>query len=225
MPNYIYELQSKSSQASHITKYLGGSFHGFHLRRVLQLTGDGFIQFEPFLDSFSQVLKMLKYVLLPVFLIVYLFIPSDFHFSAGFRKENVKTFILRNKNKLLLSYFMILWFVVPWFAFATYSGELSDYYFAINRFPALIILAYVIGKIFDVRSIFAKIIVCLVLLWYGYVNTAAYLAHSDTGLKIRRADVLKTINSGGVIQYTEGVPESYLYYYYMRQRGKVVYEH
>lgn len=42
-------------------------------------------------------------------------------------------------------------------------------------------------------------------------------------LKDKRNFVLDTIKEGRKIGFYEGVPESYLYYYYMRKRGKEVY--
>jgi len=201
IPNVIYQIQQSANSV--VGSYLGTYFHGFHLRRVFQLTGDALIQFNPYL--FFQYLIPLKFFILPIFFIVFLYKSIS-------------------KPKLILTYLILLWFIVPWFIFATYSGEISDYYFSINRFIALIIVAYFFGRIWMIKNVIPKIVVIVVLLYVAMINLQTFLNYQDGGsLSAREPNVIKTINQGGQIGFTQGDPNSYLYYYFMRLRGKNVY--
>lgn len=204
IPTAIYELQNKNTNTSHLTAYINTFYHGFHLKRVEQLVGDAFIQFNPYL--FFPTITIIKFFLPLIFIIIYLY-------------KSV------TKEKFLICYLILLWFVIPWFVFATYRGELSDYYFAVNRFIALIIIAYLLARLFQIHHYLPKIAVVCFLLYYGVVNIHTYFISNETPLQKRTQDVLKAIERGEVIQYQQGVPESYLYYYYMRKRGVTVYEH
>jgi 4-amino-4-deoxy-L-arabinose transferase-like glycosyltransferase len=202
LPNIIYEMQTKHSQASNMKSYAGTYYHGFHLRRVLQLIGDAFLQFQPYLTF--DMLAPVKYILVPVFFFIYL----------------VKQL---KRPRILFCYLVALWFIVPWFVFSTYSGELTDYYYSANRFIALFIIAYFLYRVFSI-NFFMKILVIILLAIYGYCNLQMFFQHKDMSLADREKDVQHKIQIGEPIQFTEGVPESYLYYYYMRQKGVVVYD-
>src|SRR5258708_591769 len=148
IPNIIYELQTKHSESSSMKTFGGSYYHGFHIRRVIQIIGDAFIQFQAYFTF--DLFTIAKYFLVPIFFVVYLW------------KQ------LANP-KIKLCYLVLLWFIVPWFVFATYSGEITDYYFASNRFIALLIIAYLLYRIFAI-NIFFKIIIIGVLLLYGFFN-------------------------------------------------------
>jgi 4-amino-4-deoxy-L-arabinose transferase-like glycosyltransferase len=197
VPNIIYQIQQKSA-GSNITSYLQTYYHGFHLTRVKQLTGDALIQFNAY--SFLDRLIPLKFIALPVFFLAFLY-------------KSVK------REKLILCYLILLWFIVPWFIFAMYSGEISDYYFSINRFIALLIVAYFFARVWAVKNIIPKVAVLIVLAYIGITNLLYYIPYQDNGLKDKEKNVLKVVNRGGWIDFKVGAPESYLYYYYMRQKG------
>jgi 4-amino-4-deoxy-L-arabinose transferase-like glycosyltransferase len=200
-PNIIYQIQQKSSGSNVIT-YLHTYYHGFHLTRVMQLTGDALIQFNAY--SFLDKLIPLKFVTLPIFFLIYLF-------------KSVK------KEKLIFCYLVLLWFIIPWFVFAIYSGEISDYYFDINRFIALLIISYFFARIWMIKNIIPKLAVLIILFYIAFTNVMAYLPYKDNSLVEREKNVLQKIDRGGWIKFQVGVPESYLYYYYMRQKGIAVY--
>lgn len=202
VPNIIYQLQQKSS-GSNFTSYFYNNFHGFHLKRVVQLAGDGIIQFNPYL--FADKLTQLKFIAFPLFFVIYLY----------------KSF---SKEKLIFCYLILLWFLVPWLVFATYSGEITDYYFSFNRFLALMIIAYFFARVWMIKNIIPKAVVIAVLFFIAITNVIAYLPYKDAGLSGREKKVLNTIRNGGKIQFQQGVPESYLYYYLMRQKGIYVYK-
>ncbi len=65
VPLFISNLQTSAAGFYNLSKYLQTYYHGFHLTRVLQLLPDAFIQFDPYL--FFQEIKLLKYILLPIF--------------------------------------------------------------------------------------------------------------------------------------------------------------
>lgn len=203
IPNIIYAQinnHANSTAASYITTY----FHGFHLVRMKQLLGDAFIQFDPYL-SLSN-LRPLKYLLLLLFIISYLFKSL---------KPDGKKFI----------YLFILWFLVPWFVFTTYSGEISDYYFIINRFLALAAISYLIFLVFDLKYLIVKAVVIVffaVYCWYGVSN---YLPYRDPGNLYKKEQyVQQMVGQNRRIEFQVGVPESYLYYYYMETlKGVQVY--
>ena len=201
-PNIIYQLQQKSSDANFIS-YFRNYYHGFHLTRVMQLTGDALIQFNAY--SFYDKITPLKVFALPVFLLLYLYKSLE-------------------KKKLVFCYLLLLWFIVPWFIFAVYSGEISDYYFSINRFLALLVVSYFFARLWTIKNIIPKIAVLIILAYIGITNFLNYLPYKDTGLADREKTVMQAIDNGKRIEFQQGVPESYLYYYFMRQRGKSVYK-
>jgi hypothetical protein len=113
--------------------------------------------------------------------------------------------------------------LVPWFIFATYSGEISDYYFSINKFVALIIVAYFFARVWNINNIFPKFAVSLVLISMVLLNLTSFFSYKDVGLAEREKMVLTKINNGEKIKFQWGDPESYLYYYFLRQKGIIVY--
>jgi 4-amino-4-deoxy-L-arabinose transferase-like glycosyltransferase len=201
VPNVIYQLQQKSSGSTFGT-YFNSYFHGFHLRRVIQLAGDGLIQFDPYL--FVDKLFKFKFIALPLFFLVYLY-------------KSV------SRKRLIFCYLVALWFIVPWFALSTYSGEISDYYFSFNRFIALMIISYFFAKIWMIRNIIPKIIVGIILIIVVYSNLTTFLLSNSSGLAEKKEAVLTKIGKGEEIKFQWGVPESYLYYYFLRQKGITVY--
>ena len=183
VPNIIFQLQQKSA-ASNFTSYFHTYYHGFHLRRVVQLTGDGLIQFNSY--SFLDKLIPLKFIAVPLFFLLYLYksIPRE---------------------KLIFCYLVLLWFIVPWFVFATYSGEISDYYFSINRFIALLIISYFFARVWMIKNIVPKVALLIILIYIATTNVTSFLSHKDTGLADRERAVLQAISRGKQIGFQQGV--------------------
>ncbi len=195
VPNIIAQLQSGNSQASHLTGYISTYYHGFHLVRMRQLLGDALIQFDTYI--YFEAIKPLKIFLLPLFFFVYLY----------------KSFTSEKKK---FSYLVILWFLVPWLVFTTYAGEITDYYFIISRFVALMIFAYLIYRVWNLKYIFAKGFVVVFLVCYCYLTFNNYFHYTDgSNLPKQENQVIQAVNQGKRIQFQVGVPESYLYWYYM----------
>ncbi len=197
LPSTIAEF-AKKSEYSGFGSYLTANFHGFHLRRVMQLLGDGLIQFEHY--TYTHALMPLKYVLFPLFFLSYLY-------------KSV------SREKLIFCYLVLLWFIVPWFGFSTYSGEITDYYFSISRFIALLIISYFFVKIWMIKNYIPKVLVLIILIYFSVTNIISFLTNQTRGLADVEKRVTSVINSGGEIKYQQGVPESYIYYYLMREKG------
>lgn len=202
VPNLISQLQN-SSQLGNLSNYLNTYYHGLHLRRFLQLTGDGLIPFDPFL--FFAIIKPFKILLLPLFLLV-------------FFKEKI------SKNRIILSYTILIFFLVPWIIFSTYKGEISDYYFSINRLIALMILSYLLSKILFTKKLLVSIIGIIFFIYYSYQNFNLILDYKDGGALEKRFENVKPyIDSGRKVEFQQGAAESYIYYYLMKKKGIVVY--
>ncbi len=207
IPNAIYMLTSKSSGSN--ISYLDSNFHGFHLRRMMQLVGDAFIQFDPYVVF--DWLKKIKIFIPLIFVVIYLWQTAD-------------------KNKYKFIYLVALFFMIPWIVFTTYSGEISDYYFAVNRYIVLFIISYLfysVGKISfknKILNVVPKIFVVLVLAYYCIYNLTNFLPYKDVGLKKRFENAQPSVDHNVRIEFQMGVPESYIYYYLMlKKTGKDVY--
>ena len=124
-----------------------------------------------------------------------------------------------SKKKLSLCYLVFLWFLIPWFVLATYSGEISDYYFSTNRVIALIIIAFLLTKIFYLQSWLPKVIILIFLAYYAMFNINKFFCQKPyNGLDTYRQNVIAAIKEGRKIDFQEGSPESYLYYVYTRNK-------
>lgn len=197
LPNIYYSLISKGYN-SNAQFYLSNNYHGFHLRRMLQITGDALIQFNPYLVL--DRLKELKIFILPLFFIVYF----------------LKSVNLENKKLL---YLIFLWFMVPWIIFTVYKGEISDYYFFINRYIALFILSYLISIVWNLKLSLTKLLVIIFITLYSLNAVINLLPYKEPdSLFKREKNVLDVISQNKKIEFQQGVPESYLYYYYTRKK-------
>ncbi|MBI2028390.1 MAG: hypothetical protein HYT07_02160 [Candidatus Levybacteria bacterium] len=202
-PSVLAFLQNQR-YASDAISYGNTYFHGFHLKRVMQLTNDAFIQFESYFN-YSDIIKYLKFILLPSFIFLYLYKNTS-------------------RGKLLFCYLVLLWFVIPWLVLSTYSGEISDYYYSSNKYVALLIIAYLVSKAFQIRNTLTKLTIIILLFSYVVFNLQSFFSSTSVdNLKDAREFVEKEIEEGRKVGFQEGVPESYLYYYFMRKRGEEVY--
>jgi 4-amino-4-deoxy-L-arabinose transferase-like glycosyltransferase len=199
IPNAIYQLGDKSANSNFVS-YLNTYYHGFHLRRVLQLAGDGLIQFNSY--AIWDKLTSFKFIAVPLFFLLFLYKSID-------------------RRKLVFCYLISLWFMVPWLIFATYRGEISDYYFSINRFVALFIISYFIYRIWNIKNILPKILVIILFAYLIVVNFGKFISYKDNASLVKKEEeVLKKIKIGEEIKFQQGVPESYIYYYLKRQQTK-----
>jgi len=191
VPNILYELQSKHTQTKNLSLYMQSESHGFHFVRFFQLAQDAFIQMNHIL--FFPILLPLKFMLLPLFSLVYYFHAS-------------------HKKWFVMSYVMAMWFLIPWIVFTLYKGEISDYYFSSTRFIVVIIVSYLLYRIFMIKGIFSKIFIIIIIAVYGYINISKFFESSPHNLSESRESVKNTITQAKTIPFVEGDPTSYLYY-------------
>ena len=195
LPNIINEIQQSAAASKSMTGYLGTYSHGFHLRRMLQLAKDAFIEYE---DYFTGYIKPFKYFLTPVFCLIYL--KNNFS-KTGFR----------------LCYLIIIWFLVPWIAFSLYSGEITNYYFSMTRPIVIMIISYLTVYFFNLNNLIIKFVVVIFWFYFSYFNLHSFFILKQSGLKQERLEVLDKIGRGEKINFTNGDPKSYLYYLYTKK--------
>jgi 4-amino-4-deoxy-L-arabinose transferase-like glycosyltransferase len=194
IPNILTEVYSKNSQTNSLVGYLNTYYHGFHLTRVLQLAHDAFVEFQLIMMGWFHDLN---YLLVIVFFIIYFFLKPS-------------------RKKFIMSYLVVLWFVVPWFVFATYKGEISNYYFFSTRPLAILILAYLTYWIFSFKNYFIKIAIVIFWLYFSYVNIRLFFSTPPGDMKEHIANAKSAITKGQFIDAFPYTPESYLYYYYTK---------
>lgn len=198
MPQIINELQSKNTEIKNFFSYNQSYNHGFHLKRMIQIAPDVFLEFSNLLTL--KLPSIVSYAILPLFGIVYIW------------KD-------KTQNKIKLCYLIFLWILIPWIIFSLYSGELTDYYFSLIRPIALFTLAYLFYCLFSVKGIIIKVACSLLLIGFIYSNVVLFLTAQYQGLSYHRQVTLEAIKKGQIIQFTEGVPESYMYYMYTHGYG------
>ncbi|MCX6791868.1 MAG: glycosyltransferase family 39 protein [Candidatus Gottesmanbacteria bacterium] len=196
-PHIIYYLQThEPNAAGKYSTYIQTYYHGFHMKRVLQLVHDAFIEFYAILET------PFRFIGNAVFLFILLFGVALLKTSPS-------------KNSLKLLYLVLLWIVVPWIIFATYSGELSNYYFSVQLYLAIVIFGYISARILESKYIVMRAFIGIIWLYFAYANITSFF-HTDNGDLINyRLVAKKAIESGIQIPFVEGDPKSYFYFYLM----------
>lgn len=199
--NIIFDLQKEASSTKSIFSYIYIYFHGFHVVRFLQIANDAFIEFAVLtekLPGFSS-LYFLKFILPLLFVFLYLYKKLT-------------------RERILLCFLMGLWFLIPWIVFATYSGEITNYYFSITRPMVLIILSYITYRILFSRFVPLKLLIIVFWLFFVVVSIYNFTQVYRHGLQYEREKVIEALSGGRQIEFTMGDPQSYLYYVYTRKK-------
>ncbi len=193
-PVIYFDLTSKNSESHGIISYLIAYYHGIHLVRILQITHDAFLEF--FIIFRTRYADYFDFLLVPIFVGIYLY-------------KNI------NRERLLLCYMVCIWFLVPWLAFATYSGELTNYYLWITRPVALMVISYFAYRIFILPTIIPKLALAVGLIFLAYIHLTNFF-NTPAGFELTRAykNVTPVIQNKQKVNYNIHAPESYLYYYY-----------
>ncbi|MDO8269624.1 MAG: glycosyltransferase family 39 protein [Candidatus Levybacteria bacterium] len=173
------------------TSYLSNSFHGFHLRRFLQIIGDEFIEF-------NAILKF------PYAIYVSIFLFLTFIFLL-LKEKNLK-------HKFIFIYLLIVWMLVPWIVFSTYSGEITNYYFGITRPVAILTFSYLIYRLVTLNRIYITFLLALMLIYFSISNLYYFFSMGPVGLPFHRSVVLEKISKGEKVEFVHGDPQSYIYY-------------
>lgn len=192
---------AKSSGSNGIVAYLNSSYHGLHLRRFLQLTYDGFISFELIMQF--HILRILSPFILPLFIVIYFF--------TGSKKMR--------KKRLFLSYLMILFVLVPWLVFSTYTGELTDYYFSHSRYIAIVTIAYLLMQLYKSKVLLVKFLVISLLVFFAGDNVYKFSYARGNYPGIKQA-VKTAIESKQKIKFVDRDPFFYTYHVYTVDRKK-----
>ncbi len=193
IPNIVVNIQQNYTLTTTTGNFFTTFYHGLHLRRVLQLLPDAFIEFEKIilLGPFSFI----RYIMVPIFIVL---------------------IWLREKRKkaLVIIYLTLLWYIVPWIVLSTFRGEISDYYFVITRFPSLFIIGYCINSVLSTRRWYLIGGVSILFLWFSYNNIALFSRSNDRNFIKQQDRAMSFIQSGKRMDFQEGIAESYLYFYY-----------
>ena len=206
LPQAIYDLQVKTHSTIGATlSYLQTYYHGFHLRRMLQLLHDAVIEFEIVLGY-----RWLRPVAL-VFLPLYSVIVS--------RQE-------KRSHWFTLTYLIVVWIIVPWVSFTLYSGEITSYYFSSLRFIAIMMAAYLTLWFWDRRL---RILQLAVVIFWGVKSVLSVQQFFQTSSGLfpgLRASMIQLIQDGKTVPFKENDVYYYLYYIDTTVKGiKPIVEH
>ncbi len=198
LPNLVAQFLAKNNQGGKIFAFFENNYHGVHLRRVIQIAPDALSEFQGFARYTPSITR---YFYVPFF--VFLFLKDSL-----------------SKDKKVIVFLLILWFLLPWIAFSTYRGELTNYYFSLTKFQALLMISFTVSYIFA-RNIITKLGIIIVLALYGYFNIQDYLHfRNPQSLEYYKEKVKAELDRGEGNEFLYGAPESYLHYYYKEYKGK-----
>ncbi len=194
-PVIINEMTMHRSQGTNLLTYMGTYYHGFHLTRFLQLRRDAFIEFVMIFGN--NIVSYFDFLLPLLFIFLYV------------RQH-------KNKEAIIFSILVVLWFFIPWLVFTAYSGEISNYYFYMTRPVILMMLAY-----FTYRLLFTQqlIIIIFVVIFWGYFSYSNLITffQENPGNDFLNAKHLITPEvqaHNTSVRHIYSTPEAYLQFYY-----------
>lgn len=193
IPNILAEVAAGGAYSHNLFWYLSTYYHGLHMVRVLQLVRDAFIEYNVILPyAWTEVFKYLLSLAFAILVMV----------KLG-RGRGGK-----------LAYLTSLWFFVPLVVMATYSGEISNYYFSLSRPIIIIMIGFLLAFVFEHGKLAGKGAVIILLVFYGFENISRFLPDRQGNLPAARIFAKREIREGKKIEFSEGDIRSYLYYYY-----------
>lgn len=190
-PLVLANWQSGGTQGNHMITYAQSYYHGLHARRILQLLPEMFIDLNGVIG-----------------------IPGISQFGWIVLLVSVALLVQERKFAYVLT--MLAFFVVPLIAFSTYKGELTDYYYSLQRPLAVLLLAYILGRVWSTKKPWGYIIVLLVLVGYGSWHVQQLLHPGYISLPKLRQEAQAKAEQGIQVPFSEYDPNAYLgqYYYY-----------
>ena len=202
IPQAIYYLQTTNQKGlGNFNEYFQSNYHGFHLRRMLQLSHDAFIKFQSILEQPYMFLRNGVFFYIPFFFITY------------WRKQ-------KNTQQLKLFYLIVLWILVPWLVFTVYSGEISDYYFNIQLYLAILLFGYLTYWLWETKYVILRFATGIFWLYFAVTNIQLFFGGIHGNLIENKAKVQQSVDRGQLINFTEGDPQSYLDFYYLYTQKK-----
>jgi hypothetical protein len=104
--------------------------------------------------------------------------------------------------------------------FATYKGEISDYYFSVHIHIFMVILAFITNWLWERKNIFLQLLLIAFWGYFAFTNAQEFFKTSDGTLPKNIRLTEDAITRGEQIQFVQGDGKSYLYYYFMYTRQK-----
>jgi len=202
IPNIVSEFQTGFSSGHNMTGYLTTFYHGFHWMRVYQLVKDAVIEFESIM--YFKQLRFL-HVILPIAFIVLVYI-----------REKV--------NKVQIILLFLLWVIVPWFVMATYKGEISNYYFSTTQPIAVIAIAYIVYVIAKIPYVVPTVFIVTFGFFWAYTNMVSFFETSKSHMPEFRETAKKAVREGKKMEFSEWIPEPYIYEMYMDRKQKGIFK-
>ena len=192
VPNILYELQNKGTSTSHMFSYIDSYYHGFHLRRFFQLASLAFIEYK----AFFSVLKVewLGFLVLPLF--------------------GISLWFSEIQKKGLVIFLNLLWILVPWGVFSLYTGEITNYYFSLSVLIVLVSVAFIMATLLESKNLTFRIGAVLLVIVFTYVNINKFFSSGIQGIDYHKEQVKQAIDAGKKINFTQGDPQSFIYYIY-----------
>lgn len=195
-PILISTFTNNANTGKHLTSYMGENYHGLHLRRVMQLFSDAFIQFESI--AHFKYLKYFSWLLLPFFGIIFYLDKNQ-------------------KSQRVLLYLCAIWIIVPWIAFSTYKGEISNYYFNMTIPVVLLCISYLLARLYGIGNRLIRIALFCVLIAFSISNIIPYFSANRVGLYIQRERVKLAVKKHERIPFSQWGADSYLYYVHVER--------
>lgn len=199
IPSIAAQFLQINNQIGNISHFFHTNYHGFHVRRIIQVSSDAFIEFSSIL-TFKSI-SFLKFLLLPLFIFLYM-------------KEKEK------ENKMVLCYLFLMWFLVPWVAFSVYRGEISNYYFSLTKLHSVVIISCCMVLLFSRSSVIPKVAVVGFLLIFSWENTVKFFSVKSEGLLFYKQTVQREIKNAIDNEFIYGAPGPYIHYFYKRRLYK-----
>jgi len=199
VPSIANSILSQGSTERSMLAYLNNFYHGFHLKRFMQITGDALIEFNSI--SYFGYLKYLSWLVYPLFASV--------------------LWIKNKKRERIIVLLGAIWILVPWIVFSTYSGELTNYYFKMTMPIALMSISYLVTKVFESKKIILIMPLAIFLFYYAFAGLSKFVTVNHQGLKFYRERTMEKIDRGERIEFQMGVPDSYIYYIEVERKENV----
>jgi 4-amino-4-deoxy-L-arabinose transferase-like glycosyltransferase len=201
LPQIIYYTTKNTASAGNYGTYFRDYYHGLHLRRVLQIAHDAFIEFESILSLPYKILRNAVFFWVPIFSFLFLW-------------KNKKP------DAWKLIYLISLWIVVPWIVFATYKGEISDYYFSLHIYLVVIILGFITNWLWERKNIFLRIGIAAFWLYFAFANAQEFMKTSKGNIQKNIELMGAPVREDKYVNFVHGDPQSYIYFYLMYAEKK-----
>lgn len=190
-PLLMSYLSARSGQSGNIIEYVSASYHGFHLRRVIQLAHDAFITFEWY--------RWLR--------------PYVFIIPLIYGAVHTLTVSAKNRRSAyVMMYLMALWIIIPWLLLSTYSGELTWYYFSLPRNISFIMIASLVYSVWTLRYMFTKVLLIVLCILYMVAGIQHFRDTPPGNYLSIKSSAIVAIQKKWTVKFADRDPYSYMVY-------------